>query len=43
MKVYNIGKAMGRIEAFLALEKVKIEVLDEMEKKKAKRNKNNFS
>jgi hypothetical protein len=39
MKVYNIGKAMGRIEAFLALEKVKIEVLDELEKKKAKENK----
>jgi hypothetical protein len=39
MKVYNIGKTMGRIEAFLALEKVKIEVLDELEKKKAKENK----
>gem|GEM_PF-4648008 len=39
MKVYNIGKTIGRIEAFLALEKVKIEVLDEMEKKKAKENK----
>jgi hypothetical protein len=39
MKVYNIGKMMGRIEAFLALEKVKIEVLDELEKKKAKENK----
>ena len=38
MKVYNIGKTIGRIEAFLALEKVKIEVLDEMEKKKAKEN-----
>jgi hypothetical protein len=41
MKVYNIGKTIGRIEAFLALEKVKIEVLDEMEKK-VKENKNNF-
>ncbi|MDT7858793.1 MAG: hypothetical protein RQ930_01965 [Candidatus Aenigmarchaeota archaeon] len=39
MKVYNIGKTIGRIEAFLALEKVKIEVLDELEKKKAKENK----
>jgi hypothetical protein len=38
MKVYNIGKTIGRIEAFLALEKVKIEVLDELEKK-AKENK----
>jgi hypothetical protein len=36
MKVYNIGKTIGRIEAFLALEKVKIEVLDELEKKKEK-------
>jgi len=39
MKVYNIGKTIGRIEAFLALEKVKIEVLDELEKKKAEENK----
>jgi hypothetical protein len=39
MKVYNIGKTIGRIEAFLALEKVKIEVLDELEKKKAKERK----
>jgi hypothetical protein len=39
MRAYNIGKTIGRIEAFLALEKVKIEVLDEMEKKKAKENK----
>lgn len=39
MKVYNIGKTIGRIEAFLALEKVKIEVLDESEKNKAKENK----
>ena len=39
MKVYNIGKTIGRIEAFLALEKVKIEVLDELEKKKEKEKK----
>lgn len=39
MKVYNIGKTIGRIEAFLALEKVKIEVLDELEKKKTEENK----
>jgi hypothetical protein len=36
MKVYNIGKMMGRIEAFLALEKVKIETLDEVERKKGR-------